>query len=183
MTGFGERLKLVRAGLPQKEFAEKLGFHFNTIGRWERGEKFPTQPDICKILSHYPEINPTWLLIGDGSRFKDEEIQLRKQTLMGKFGQEPSDCHSEERLERRRLLLARKPGVNFDAEDFELLEHIFGKIADFKETHPGVLKEEDLVEVGMIGYSFCQKENHISGALICTIVQEWLDKLIKRAEY
>ncbi|WP_306548954.1 helix-turn-helix domain-containing protein [Desulfobulbus sp.] len=175
MNDFGERLKLVRGNIPQKEFAEKVGFHFNTIGRWERGEKYPTQPDICKILSNYPEINPSWLLTGNGAQLVVDDLEIRKMALLEPIDHDQCDCQSEKRLERRRQLLQRSPKELYD-EDFELLEHVFGKIIEFREKYPDALKQEDYAEASTIAYSLCQKENLASGALICSVVLEWLKK-------
>jgi transcriptional regulator with XRE-family HTH domain len=63
---FGERLKLIRGSSRQDDFATKVGFHKNTIGRWERGEQTPNVDDLNKILAVFPDINPTWLLTGKG---------------------------------------------------------------------------------------------------------------------
>lgn len=65
--GFGERLKKVRGGIKQDEFAIKCGFHKNTIGKWERDEQCPKVDDLNRILTVFPDINPTWLLTGEGN--------------------------------------------------------------------------------------------------------------------
>lgn len=64
--GFGDRLKILRGNLNQDEFSSKVGFHKNTIGRWERGEQSPNVADVNRILATFPNINPTWLLTGEG---------------------------------------------------------------------------------------------------------------------
>lgn len=43
-----------------------MGVNKNTIGRWERGEQVPDTNDLVNILGLYPDINPTWLLTGEG---------------------------------------------------------------------------------------------------------------------
>lgn len=63
---FPDRLKKARGETSQKLFAEMVGVHNSTFSRWERGEQFPSQPDICKILQIRPLINPTWFLTGEG---------------------------------------------------------------------------------------------------------------------
>lgn len=53
--GFPDRLNTWREerGLPQWEAAIWLGCHVSTLGRWERGESFPTQPDLVQVLREW----------------------------------------------------------------------------------------------------------------------------------
>ncbi|OHD26103.1 MAG: hypothetical protein A2Y38_15555 [Spirochaetes bacterium GWB1_59_5] len=57
---------MIRGDVTQGDFAKKIEVHKNTIGRWEKGEQTPTQEQLCRILGVYPEINPAWLLTGEG---------------------------------------------------------------------------------------------------------------------
>lgn len=49
------------AGLTQKEAAKELKISNTTLGKWEKGESFPTAdkiPEICKLYGvHYDNIN------------------------------------------------------------------------------------------------------------------------------
>lgn len=62
----GERIKLIRGSVRQDAFSVKVGVHLNTVGRWERDQSTPDAADLNKILAAYPDINPTWLLTGEG---------------------------------------------------------------------------------------------------------------------
>lgn len=53
-----------------------VNVHVNTLGRWERGEQYPSQPDICNILKIRTSINPTWLLTGEGPMERSAAEQL-----------------------------------------------------------------------------------------------------------
>ena len=44
----GDRLRKVRGDRNQTDFATQLGFHFNTVGRYERGDR---PPDFDYIVS------------------------------------------------------------------------------------------------------------------------------------
>ncbi|WP_454908403.1 XRE family transcriptional regulator [Variovorax gossypii] len=59
----GARIKLARGELSQKQMAELVGVHFNTIGKVEKGHS----PDAKLLLSiaKAVNVNPAWLLIGD----------------------------------------------------------------------------------------------------------------------
>lgn len=71
-----KRLKTVRGKLNQEEFAKAVGVSKMTVGRWERGERAPDFENLHKILELFPDINPGWLLSGEGAMKKGcEEIE------------------------------------------------------------------------------------------------------------
>lgn len=51
----------VNAGYSQKVAAQKLNISNTTLGKWEKGESFPTAdkiPEICELYGvHYDHIN------------------------------------------------------------------------------------------------------------------------------
>ncbi|MDR2075607.1 MAG: helix-turn-helix domain-containing protein [Desulfovibrio sp.] len=60
------RIKLVRGKLSQEEFAQQLGVHKNSLGRYERGDSSPdvgVAERICSVFG----VDPQWLLLGIGS--------------------------------------------------------------------------------------------------------------------
>lgn len=61
-----ERLKTVRGLIRQEDFAATIGVKKNTVGRWERGEQIPDVEEVNKVLVVFPDINPVWLLTGEG---------------------------------------------------------------------------------------------------------------------
>lgn len=71
-VNFGERLKMVRGNLTRDEFSVKIHVHKNTIGRWERGEQTPNVDDLNQVLQAYPDINPAWLLTGEGEMKREK---------------------------------------------------------------------------------------------------------------
>lgn len=68
------RVKLIRGGVRQEDFADRLGVKKNTVGRWERGEQIPDAENLAKILDSYPDINPSWLLTGEGNINREKEL-------------------------------------------------------------------------------------------------------------
>ena len=68
-----ERMKLVRGGKSQDTFAHDVGVSKMTVGRWERGERTPDADDLNRILKAHPDINPAWLLTGEGEMRWSEE--------------------------------------------------------------------------------------------------------------
>ena len=56
----------VRALESRQEFADNLGIHVNTVGRYERGQSEPDLSTIATMCRIY-EINPYWLLYGEAN--------------------------------------------------------------------------------------------------------------------
>jgi transcriptional regulator with XRE-family HTH domain len=98
----GERLKEARGELSQVEFARLIGVTKNTVGRYERGER---EPDIEYLTKTYKtlNINPTWLLTGDGPKTLDdhEKHELSSEIFSDTIG---------ERIKHFRMNLRYKVG-------------------------------------------------------------------------
>lgn len=64
----GKRLKIVRDcdGLTREAMASKLGVHKNTLGSYETGKSLPDSGVLNRLLDMHPELNPVWLLTGEG---------------------------------------------------------------------------------------------------------------------
>lgn len=65
MSTFQERIRYVRGNLSRDDFAESIGVHKNTVGRYERGESEPELTIISKICAKY-NVEPKWLISGEG---------------------------------------------------------------------------------------------------------------------
>ena len=109
---YGERLKIVRGNIPQEDFAKLLDVHKNTLGRFEREEGKPNIEELQKIVSALPDINPTWLLTGEGDMKRDaatkseEGISSQKdKPKLREIGGEPVPQPTSEYLDRRLLSL------------------------------------------------------------------------------
>lgn len=70
-TGFGDRLKAVRTHLrlTQKEMADLLGIHVNSISQYERETVYPQVTVISELAEK--GIDLTWLLTGNGRMLRE----------------------------------------------------------------------------------------------------------------
>ena len=88
MDTFAGRIRSLRGTKKQDEFAQELGIHKNTLGRWERGQAEPdvsTAQLICTMFG----VSPYWLLAGQGPMLeKDREIKVvaTSETTAGEIG-------------------------------------------------------------------------------------------------
>jgi transcriptional regulator with XRE-family HTH domain len=70
----GKRLKIVRDcdGLTREAMASKLGVHKNTLGSYETGKSLPDSGVLNRLLDMHPELNPIWLLTGEGEMKRND---------------------------------------------------------------------------------------------------------------
>ena len=84
----GERIKQVRKELKinQQQFANLLGITERTLRNYEKGER-EIPHSVIQKLTHLFNINPTWLLTGQGSMFlqPEEEPKDEKEKIIKEF--------------------------------------------------------------------------------------------------
>lgn len=62
--GMGVRFKAARGDLSQKQLAERVGVHFNTISKLERGMA-PVDTKLLMAIARATNTSAAWLLLGD----------------------------------------------------------------------------------------------------------------------
>lgn len=116
METLQKRLRAVRGGMTQSDFASRLQTPLTTLGRYERGTNLPDLEFVINLCSIF-DVSPEWLLFGRGAMrggFAASEIGApcrRCQTLEREL--------REERGERREVC-AENRAIN--AENRRLLE-------------------------------------------------------------
>lgn len=67
------RLEQIRIhyGMSKQDFAQKIGVHPISYGRYACGHREPNAETTQKVISAFPEINPNWLINGEGFMMKD----------------------------------------------------------------------------------------------------------------
>ena len=81
MTTLGERIKLLRGELTQKQFSEQLGIPATTLGNYENNKSELNFATIDRFKTIF-KVNTDWLLFGRGP-MKEDSInnELRKKTM------------------------------------------------------------------------------------------------------
>ena len=82
------------------QFADKIGVQRSSVSHVLSGRNKPSLDFVTKILESFSEINPDWLLRGEGNMLNDENDDLfSKNTISesAKVGKEDSDHENMER--------------------------------------------------------------------------------------
>lgn len=61
----GERIKIARGNMTQKDFALEIGVHKMTLGKYETGKVVPGGDVLARIIKK-TDIEAHWLLTGEG---------------------------------------------------------------------------------------------------------------------
>lgn len=91
----GQRIVELRGERGQKDFAEALGVHKNTLSRYERGERSPDSEFLVRLTRL--GYNPTWVLIGDGRRdLTSNEVEAAELMVRDVIGSDPKAVKARE---------------------------------------------------------------------------------------
>ncbi len=80
--------------LSNKEFAELLGIQRSGVSHLLSGRNKPSLDFLAKLLMHFPDINPRWLILGYG------DMRSRKTTQLGKPDNKPALPGYKKRVEQ-----------------------------------------------------------------------------------
>ena len=104
-TDVGERIKAIRGGMTQQEFADLLGVSRKTITRYEAGSHLPDAEFLIKLNVLY-SIQPLWLLTGKGQDVAGERLSPRESRLLAAY--RAADAEGRSALESMAALLAAR---------------------------------------------------------------------------
>ena len=56
------------------KFADTIGITRSSMSHIVSGRNKPSMDMVQKILQHYPEVNPDWLILGQGDMFRQKKV-------------------------------------------------------------------------------------------------------------
>lgn len=77
----GDRLRYIRGKINQADFAKTMQTSINTVSNYERNESIPNADYLVKVCDEF-EINPEWLLRGNGYITKKEANERLKSIIL-----------------------------------------------------------------------------------------------------
>jgi transcriptional regulator with XRE-family HTH domain len=89
-----DRLKLLLEHLriPASEFADNMGVQRSSISHLLSGRNNPGYDFIQKVLITYPQINPDWLILGQGKITREPAVLANKAIQADKTTEDPVEA-------------------------------------------------------------------------------------------
>jgi len=56
-----------------KDFCNRVGINRDTLGQMVKNDSDPKLPLLQACIREFPDLNPIWLLMGEGEMWKDDE--------------------------------------------------------------------------------------------------------------
>ncbi len=118
----------------QRAFAQKLGAKPQTISNLINRGGSPGFKLIQQIVRQYPQLNPYWLILGEGDLGEDFQTEYRNKSGYTLSIQEPQAAYGNS-VEQTNLLTQRITSLEREVELLEqiikekelLIEHLSGK--------------------------------------------------------
>ena len=146
MERLHKRLRKARKelGYTQKEFAKVLGIGWQTLVRYEKGERDIPASVLERIIQM--GIHPTWLLTGKGPMFSEDASDTSLQGLLGSVSDEELDdlliaLRIIRKIERRKHIhLSPQQRLKAARLLLELLDE-----SDYQSKHLDVYKKGEKI--------------------------------------
>jgi transcriptional regulator with XRE-family HTH domain len=141
--------------LSPSKFADEIGIQRSSMSHIMSGRNLPSLDLITKIMNKFPDINPDWLLMGNGQMIKSKQIDL--------FDSIP-------------LVEEMKPEINTVVESLPLIE----AINEVSGTQPSKKPaENDLTEpVPEVKYSQNEETKHQDADKFILPSQPEIEKIV-----
>jgi transcriptional regulator with XRE-family HTH domain len=121
--------------LSPSDFAEKIGVQRSSISHLISGRNKPSLEFIQKIMSRFPEINPEWILNGQGKMLKNGIIpELGILPFENSPVKDPEELQEPIKHESSRIPL-RKKSIDQEERKVEKIIYLY-KDKTFREYYP-----------------------------------------------
>ena len=140
-----DRLKqlLQHLDMSAAEFADSIGVQRSSISHILSGRNNPGLEYIQKILRSYPQVNPDWLVTGNGNMTREssdgsmqEEVSWMPRKSRNLFSQEDVNV-IQQKAEKKPAEEKKTPGKESLAEPYLEKIVLFYSDGTFREYHPG----------------------------------------------
>jgi transcriptional regulator with XRE-family HTH domain len=121
--------------LSPSDFAEEIGVQRSSISHLISGRNKPSLEFIQKILTRFPEINPEWILNGQGEMLKNGTNPVTGAIPFGNTPVKEHDEHQETVKREPVRSPARKKTGDTEEKQVEKIIYIF-KDKTFREYYP-----------------------------------------------
>lgn len=93
-TGDRIRIARIRAGLTQKELAQKVGVQFSAIHKYESGAIVNLKRETISALSEALNVKPSWLLCLDEGPIEDPVLKKQHDEINELFDRLPPELRT-----------------------------------------------------------------------------------------
>lgn len=67
--------------ITQAQFADSIGVARASISHIISGRNKPSYEFIAAMMRKYPQVNPEWLMLGNGRMYKDSDVKTSQRTM------------------------------------------------------------------------------------------------------
>ncbi len=121
--------------LSPSDFAEAIGVQRSSISHLISGRNKPSLEFIQKIFSRFPEINPEWMLTGNGDMLKNGVITGTGTIPVENYLGKDSEVIKEPVKRDSPRITARKKGTDPEEKQVEKIIYLY-RDKTFREYYP-----------------------------------------------
>ena len=94
------------------DFAEEIGVQRSSISHLISGRNKPSLEFVQKILNRFPEINPDWILSGQGEMIKNNNMPVSDELPFDRIPiKEEKEINEPQQPESNRIQVKKKNGI------------------------------------------------------------------------
>ncbi|TSK09225.1 MAG: helix-turn-helix transcriptional regulator [Geobacter sp.] len=126
-----------------------MSVHKNTLGKYERGERVPDSEFLVNIIDVFPDIDPSWLLMGKGPKGEGVALIRSKTVDQGRADFDEDVAYGYVQVPRYEIAASAGGGAMVHSE--QIVDHLAFK-ADWLKVSLG-LSPRHVAVISVIGDS------------------------------